>query len=99
MNARIDESDRWLAGPSVDRLLDASRSRKYVLMKQLPDPFPSPYDTACGKRWLASEVYVWMARQMAPRADPDPLANLFNTDTRESRLKSLHLLFQGRESF
>jgi len=56
--------DRLLSGPTVDRLLDSCRSRKYALMKRPFDPFPAPLRIGRSSRWLASLVFAWIARQV-----------------------------------
>jgi len=55
--------DRLLSGPTVDRLLDSCRSRKYALMKRPFDPFPSPVRIGRSSRWIASLVFAWIYRQ------------------------------------
>lgn len=58
--------DYFLVGTECDHLLKASKKAKFILMKRSEDPFPQPVKQfGTTRRWLASEVYAWLARQAA----------------------------------
>ena len=59
------QSDQgFLAGRSIDELLDVRRGMKFELMKRFPDPFPQP-ELRLGRspRWSRREVFAWIERQ------------------------------------
>lgn len=63
MSISKEVEDHALSGHTVDYIIDSCRSRKYALMKRPFDPFPQPFQMGRSNRWLASEVYAWLARQ------------------------------------
>jgi predicted DNA-binding transcriptional regulator AlpA len=82
--------DRLLSGPTVDRLLDSCRSRKYALMKRPFDPFPSPLRVGRSSRWLASLVFAWINRQAKNEEHPGKVSGV-RLEGEHSRGESLSL--------
>lgn len=60
------DGDTWLNATQVAKLLSVSRNTLKSLMERFIDPLPQPFPFGQNRRWLASQVWTWMERQMAP---------------------------------
>lgn len=60
------DGDMWLNATQVAKLLSVSRNTLKSLMGRFIDPLPQPFPFCQNRRWLASQVWTWMERQMTP---------------------------------
>lgn len=79
MSINKEVEDHAFSGNTVDYIIDSCRSRKYALMKRTFDPFPPPFQMGRSNRWLASEVYAWLARQSSRSAQGEGTLELAST--------------------
>lgn len=65
--------DKWLNVTQVAVLMCISRAAVTALLTRPFDPLPKPFPFGNTRRWLASDVWTWMERQMAREADATSL--------------------------
>lgn len=76
--------DMWLNATQVAKLLSVSRNSLKSLMRRFIDPLPQPFPFGQNGRWLASDVWAWMERQMS-RGNAEPPSDVASDSATEPR--------------
>jgi predicted DNA-binding transcriptional regulator AlpA len=78
------DGDKWLNLTQVANLISGSRNTVKPLTERFIDPLPQPFPFGQSRRWLASQVWAWMERQMSRGSTVNPLDNLADDSATET---------------
>jgi predicted DNA-binding transcriptional regulator AlpA len=82
------DGDKWLNLTQVAILMSVSKNTVKPLMERLIDPLPQPFPFGQSRRWLASQVWAWMERQMSRGSTVNHLDNLADDSATETEVSA-----------